>query len=67
MFSRGKVLFVIVMLFLGGGLLAQSLADSSDPFYAQVQRWEVKGYVADLPPMMPYPLTTHPAPFGRGN
>jgi hypothetical protein len=50
MLSRGKLCILLLTLLFGGGLFSQSLADSSDPFYSQVQRWKVKGYVEDLPP-----------------
>lgn len=58
--KKGMFLYA-VLLFCIGGFLVQSAfsqvsVDPSDDFYRQVQSWELRGLVHNVPPMRPYPL-----------
>jgi len=44
-----------LLLVVSLGLFAQVIHDPNDPIYTDLDRWAVRGYIASLPPIRPYP------------
>lgn len=50
------LVFALVLAAASGDLFAQSSHDLADGLYSDLQLWNFRGLIADLPPLRPYPL-----------
>ena len=50
------VLVVSLMFILGGPAFGQIVADPNDRLYTDLELWQNRGLISNLPPLRPYPL-----------
>lgn len=51
-----RVLVVSIMFIVGGAAFAQIVADPNDRLYTDLELWQNRGLIGNLPPLRPYPL-----------